>query len=82
MTLNHLPGCCTYKLLGTLVIGYAIAFSGGDAFAQTPSPSCLPGRVCIREIPSLQPHRANPPARRRQKRQAIQRQQQRLNSRQ
>lgn len=62
MTLDRLQGCCKYSLLG-VVIGGAIASSGGYAFAQTPSPSCPPGQVCIREKPPLPPHGPNPPAR-------------------
>ena len=56
MTLDRLQRCCSYSLVG-VVIGYAIAFSGGDAFAQTP---CSPGQVCIHEIPTLKPHPGNP----------------------
>lgn len=58
MTLARIHKCCSYSLVG-VVIGYAIASSGGYAIAQT---ICLPGQECRRPQIIVSPHRPNPVA--------------------
>ncbi|WP_414581715.1 hypothetical protein [Scytonema sp. PCC 10023] len=59
MTQVRLQGWWKFRLVGALMIGGAIASSGGYTLAQTP---CLPGEVCLIEPPAIGPHQPQPSA--------------------